>query len=232
MLLLIPKGPLRKAIRSALAERGEDYQLGAASDDGLFERALGQDTLVYAPARSLLAGRLDPSPDPGRMRRVIGAAAAPGCSTVVVVVPEGTGYDPELDVLRKAGKPYVIVSAPPLFEEVGVVLARSGGGVWVPRGGSIRVASASAVAHAVLAASSSEWQGRVEAVEGDVLELHEAFSRAAKSSRRKVSVHAVWPPLHRVVDPVVRWLNGSEPPASALAGALLRSSSSLAPGAS
>lgn len=224
MLLVMRKGPLRKAIRGAATARGRDCQLASPLADDLFERALGREALVYAPARSLLSGWLQPAPDPDRMRRVVGAAAAPGCSLVVCILPAGTGHDAEVEVLRRSGKPYIIVSAPPLLEEVGLELARTGSAVWIPRGGRVRVASAEAVARAALDATESEWQGRVERVEGDVLDLPEAFERAARTTRRDIRVHAVWPPLHRVALPVARWLSGGrEPPASKLAGALLES---------
>jgi hypothetical protein len=74
--------------------------------------------VVDAPAARLLDGFLDPQPDPARMRRALGAASAPGVGSIVVVVPIGRAYDTEIDVLRRHGKPFVIVESPLLFEEV------------------------------------------------------------------------------------------------------------------
>lgn len=133
-----------------------------------------------------------------------------------------TRSSPELDVLRRAGKPYVVVSAPPLLEEIGATIAGDAGTLWIPESGSIEAAHASDVARAVLAASESEYQGRVERVHGDQMDLATLFREAAGTSAREVRVRGVWPPLHRAIRPVARWLRRGEPPGLSLASELER----------
>lgn len=223
MLLVLAKTPLRKAIRSALRERGIPMTSGRPDSEDLFERALDCDTLVYAPASNLLKGTLQPRPRPDRMRAVLRAANAPGCSTVVVVVPDVPSYQSEIDVLQSSGKPYVVVCAPPMVEEIGAQVASDGAGsLWIPRGGSVRASDARDVARAVLRASETEWQGRIETVESRETDLATLFRHAAESVGGRVRVHPVWPPLHRVIRPVARWLRRGEPRALSLASSLER----------
>lgn len=222
MLLLLSKSPLRKAIRELLRSEGLACSLARPDADDLFEQAAGCETIIYAPSSTLLDGTLAGTPRPDRMRAVLGAANAPGCSTVVVVVPSTEAYEPELDVLRRAGKPYVVVVAPPLIEEVGARIAGDAGTLWIPETGAIEGAHASDVARAVLDACESEYQGRVERVRGEQMDLATLFREAADASARKVRVRGVWPPLHRAIRPVARWLRGEEPHALSLASDLER----------
>lgn len=221
MLLLLDKSPLRRAVRALLRARSLPYTLGNDRAPDLFERALDCDTLVYAPTSNLLAGWLEPRPDPERMRTVLAASCAPGCSTLVVVVPSAAAYEPELDILRRDGKPYVIVEAMPLVEEFGCEIAKAGATpLWLPRSGSVPVTRADAVARAVLDASETEFQGRVHVVPATPHDLATLFRDAARATGAGVRVHAVWPPLHRIMRPVARWVLGTEPPALALAAKL------------
>src|ERR1044071_1615504 len=162
MLLLVERGPLRRAIRELAKNRARKSSLARWSDENLFERALGCGTLVYAPASNLLSGTLDARPAPDRMRAVLGAACAPGCSTIVFVAPSSGTYDAELELLRRSGKPYVVVSTPPLLEELASEIAKTETrALWVPRTGNIEVAFAADVAESVFSASETELQGRV-----------------------------------------------------------------------
>jgi hypothetical protein len=211
MLLVLAKSPLRRALRARLRQTNTPYRLGKPTGDDLFERALGRTAVVYAPTSSALRGVLDPAPVPERMRAVIRAANAPGCGPVVAVVPKGDGYESELDVLRRSGKPYLVIQTPPLLEEVSEELARDGiESVWIPRTGSVEVAAAVEVAASVLAASESDWQGRTETVAGTELGLPDLFEHAADLTGRAIRVHSLWPPLHRLVSPALRWLSGKE----------------------
>jgi len=218
MLLLVEKSPLRKAIRNLLSERGYDHALGNPNTEHLFDKALGCETIIYAPTSSMLFGSLAPEPTPARMRAVVGAANAPGCKSIVVVVPKSGDYEPELDVLRRDGKPYVIVRAPPLVEEVGAELANGDhDSLWIAKGGNVEAAHAKEVAEVVLAAVHSQYHGRVEDVQGAHMDMATLFREAAHVGGSQVRVHSVWPPLHRIVRPVARWFNGGEPAALTLA---------------
>ena len=74
--------------------------------------------IVCTAAPSMLDGKLDPRPSPERMRTIVRAANAPGVKLVVVLVPSGEHYAEEELVLKKDGKPYVILRCPPLVEEL------------------------------------------------------------------------------------------------------------------
>ena len=118
-LLALERGCLREAIAKTLGHAdpaGVALESPASTD--LFTRAFGHHAIVYGPAPCLLDGKLDPSPDVDRMRNVLRAANAPGVALVVVVIPEGDAYQAEIDALRRDGKPYIIVRAPALLEEV------------------------------------------------------------------------------------------------------------------
>lgn len=221
MLLLLERSPLRRVLRELAKSRDIPVALGRPGDDALFERALGCDTIVYAPASSLLSGTLEPRPDPGRMRRVIGAAHAPGCSLIVLVVPAAGTYDTELDVLRRSGKPYVVVTAPPLIEELSAEIAKTdAAALWLPRTGNIDVGRAVDLAETVLEASRAENHGGVTAAPSRKADLATLFREAAAESPKPVRVVPVWPPLHRAIRPIARWLRGSEPSVLTLAARL------------
>lgn len=184
-------------------------------DDALFERALGHEVILYLPVPSLLEAALEPRPDPARMRRVLGAANAPGVRRVVVVVPPGNGFAAELELLRRDGKPYIVIESPLLFEEVGKLCAYQRS-LWLPRAGSVRATTADALTDAIVNATRSEWDGRVERLEGEPLDVASLFERAAELSNRRCDVYPVWEPVHRLVRPIARFF-GPEPQALVIA---------------
>jgi hypothetical protein len=221
MLLVLDKSPLRKALRALLRERRRSFALGKVRSEDLFERALDCGTMVYAPTSSLLDGWLQPCPDPDRMRDVLSASRAPGCTTLVTVVPSASAYEAELDVLRRDGKPYVIVEAAPSVEDFAREIGRGDSDrLWIPREGSVAVTHVRDVAQAVIDASETELQGRVHPVATHTRDVAALFREAADVAGRGSKVRGVWPPLHRVVRPVVRWFRGTEPAALALADML------------
>lgn len=225
-LLTFDAGPLRSAIADRLQAMGLSVNAAAPSEDW-FEAALGAGCVVYAPAARLLDGCLDPQPDPARMRRALGASSAPGVGSIVVVVPTGRAYDVELDVLRRHGKPFVIVESPLLFEEVAAHLHEAN--LWLPRSGRITACAASAVAEVVAAAVAEEPHGRTLAVEAVEMDLATLFRQAAGSTARNVHVRGVPRFLHNVTRPLARLIRGDEPQALALADRLSAASGSLLP---
>lgn len=223
MLLLLERGPLRRAIRALSKARAAESSLARSSDGNLFDRALGCGTLVYAPASNVLSGTLDARPAPERMRAVLGAASAPGCSTIVFVAPSSGTYDTEIELLRRSGKPYVVVSTPPLLEEIAAEIGKTEtSALWIPRTGRMEVARAADVAEMVFAASETEFQGRVMKVPSRSADLATLFRDAAAQSAKPIRVFPVWPALHRAVRPIARFLRGREPKALTLAAELER----------
>ncbi len=99
-MVIAPEGPLRDALRAALG--GGDVRSAPPEHPDLFGASLGAGSLVYAPTLPA---------DPERMRRVLGAANAPGVKLVVVVRPPGRAFEPEELVLRRHGKPFVVLAA-------------------------------------------------------------------------------------------------------------------------
>jgi hypothetical protein len=218
MLVLLGRGPLRRALRSLAESRDVPLSVAKPHDESLFERALGCDAVIYAPASNVLAGTLTPKPAPERMRSVVGASSAPGCSMIVAVVPNSGAYDTELDVLRRSGKPYAIVKTAPLIDEVAAEVASAdANALFVPRTGNVEVARASDVAEVIFAAVGAESHGGVSTVPCRSVDLATLFREAAAFSAKPVRVLGVWPPLHRAVRPVARWLRGGEPRALTLA---------------
>ncbi|HEU4411511.1 MAG TPA: hypothetical protein VFS43_40070 [Polyangiaceae bacterium] len=113
-MLIAAEGPLREALRAAF--EGGDLRIAPFDHPDLFGAALGAGAIVYAPA---------PPADPERMRRVLGAANAPGVTLVVVVRPPGDDFEPEERLLRRDGKPYVVLAAPEGSPELGAALHRA-----------------------------------------------------------------------------------------------------------
>ena len=216
-LLTFDAGPLRSAIADRLRAMGLSVNATAPSEDW-FEAALGAECVVYAPAARLLDGCLDPQPDPARMRRALGASSAPGVGSIVVVVPKGGAYDVEIDMLRRHGKPFVVVESPLLLEEVAAHLHETD--LWLPRSGRVAACAASAVAEMVAVAVAEEPHGRTLAVEAVEMDLATLFRRAADSTARNVHVHGVPRLLHELTRPLARLLRGDEPQALALADRL------------
>jgi hypothetical protein len=216
-LLTFDAGPLRSAIADQLQAVGSSVKSVTPSDDW-FAAALGAECVVYAPAARLLDGCLDARPDPARMRRALGAASAPGVGSIVVVVPNGRAYDVELDVLRRHGKPFVVVESPLLFEEVADHLCEAD--LWLPRSGRVAACAASAVAKVVASAIAEQPHGRTLAVQGAEMDLATLFRRAADTSTRSVRVHGVPRWLHDAIRPIARLTRGAEPRTLALADRL------------
>lgn len=113
-LLIAPEGPLRDALRAAF-EAGEPRSAPFDHPD-LFGAAVGAGAIVYAPASPA---------DPERMRRVLGAANAPGVTLLIVVRPPGDDFEPEERLLRRDGKPFVVLAAPEGSPELGTGLRRA-----------------------------------------------------------------------------------------------------------
>ncbi|MCU0691505.1 MAG: hypothetical protein MUF54_08895 [Polyangiaceae bacterium] len=215
-------GPLGNAASPVLQQAEGAFEWVAPEHGDLFGRALHHRAIVYQPAACLLDGLLAPRPDPERSRVVTRASRAPGVELIVMVLPRTDAFVAEEDVLRREGKPYVILRSPVLFEEVAEHLPQdSDQPIWLPRTGQVTATSARAVASAVLDALGTDDQGRVLHVPGETVDVAELFVRAS-ADRAGSNVHAVWPLLYRVARPVVRALLGREPKALGLADQLMR----------
>jgi hypothetical protein len=219
ILCLAGEGPLAEALRAALQERGEEVRTASTSDDDLFGKAGGCRAIVYLPAPNLLEGRLRPRPAPERMRAVLGATNAPGVRFVAFAAPPG--YEDEELLLRRYGVPYVVMRTPPLLEELASEPALSEPcSVWLPRGRALAVASAPAVAQALVRAIDDDaLQGATTDAPSETLDAAEALRRAAARSGR-ATVRTVPPVVDSMVRRVGRLFRVPEPPIVALHGQL------------
>jgi hypothetical protein len=207
VLLVLGEGPLRQAISDELATEGIHYKSASADSEDLFSEAMGQRAILYAPAASLLDGRQNPQASADRAMGVLHAAEAPSVEVVVAVVPEGEAYGVEVQALARYGKPYVVLQAPILIEEVAEALsAERKRSVWLPNLGKLSVARAQAVAAAAVQATRTEQQGRVVAVSGEVVDAATLIRRAAAQAGLTPTVHGLAAWLYRIVRPLLRWL--------------------------
>jgi hypothetical protein len=207
-LLVVGDGCLRKAITDQLSENDVGWAAAAADREDLFSEAVGHPAIIYGPAASLLDGRQQPRPSVDRIERVLHAAEAPGVEVIVLVLPEGEGYRAEIDAVARYGKPYVVLRAPLLIEEVAEELrAERRGSVWLPRLGQVSVGGATAVAEAVVAATGTDEQGRVIDLPGDEMDAAMLVHRAAERAGIGLRVHALRAWVYRIVRPVLRWLS-------------------------
>lgn len=214
VLVASEPGALAKLIKGRLKRAAVPFSLSRV-DEPLFERALGHPVILYVPVTSLLEAALEPKPDPERMRRVLSAANAPGVRRIVAVVPSGGTFASEIEVLRRNGKPYIVIESPLLFEEVAKLCAHDRS-LWLPRAGRVRAASADALITAILAALTSDWDGRLERVPGELCDIATLFEKASELGHGRCDVYPVWEPVHRLVRPIARFF-GPEPRALLIA---------------
>jgi hypothetical protein len=179
--------------------------------------ALGCRAIVSAAGDSLLDGRLEPSPSPERMRRIVSAANAPGVRLVVVVVPSGGRYDEEELVLKKDGVPYVILRCPPLIEELAdAANFHVTGSVWLARGKTTAVSSRSNLCAAVAKALTDDsLQGATIEVASTQVDVAEAVLRAARVAGARTEVRTA-PFAASAYRAIARWLHVPRPPVLAL----------------
>jgi hypothetical protein len=212
-------GPLGVAIREAIRAKGEEVRTAPVGDPAdLFMEALGCRAIVCTAAPSLLDGKLEPSASPERMTTVVRAANAPGVELVVVVVPSGEQYAEEERVLKRDGKPYVIVRAAPLVEELAVAANfHVGGSLWLARGRKTAITTAASLGSTVAKAlDEGSWQGDTVEVPSEEVDLAEAVRRAAHAAGARAAVRATPPALSAVRDRLAGWFGVRRPPALAL----------------
>lgn len=228
VLLVAEHGPLRKAIRHQFRRNGGEVVTAAPSHSDLFGQALAQHSVVYVASGSLLAGKLDPQPDPERIERVLRATNAPGVRTLVAVLPQGGAYTVETEAIQRFGTPYVIVEAPPLLEEIGAALAAdTARTLWLPVQGKTPATPAKLVAREVLAATATEWQGRIVRAASKLYNPTELARAATRKVGAEVRIRSIWAWLYRLLAIARNWLGARVPTAQALAERLFPN---LAPG--
>lgn len=190
ILAIVGEGCLGAAIVRAVEASGEQVVTAAATDDHLFEKAGGCHTVVYAPSARLLEGTLEPAPDAERARTVLSACNAPGVQQLVMVRPAHDAWSAEDAVVKRSGKPYLIVRSTPLLEEIATAAQLEAmRSVSVPRDGKARATVAAAVAEAVVTGLADEdMQGRTVDAVADVFDAAELMRRAAATVGREIEV--------------------------------------------
>jgi hypothetical protein len=222
LLVAEDEGIAARRIEAVLGAHGHTVTRAAPDDPDLFSRALGQRAIVFVPSRNLLSAVLEGGgTERVAVDAVLSATRAPGVELLVAALPEAPRFDELVDAVERHGKPYAIVRAPGLMEEVAQTLEQGERTLWLPRTGTVRISRADALAEAVAAALDSEDQGRVTPVCSESFDVASLFDAAARSSGGKVRVRAVTPVVYRLLRPVARWLKGGEPPPLAFADRLL-----------
>jgi hypothetical protein len=218
-LVVCEQGPLWSAVTDALLSAGKHLATARPGTPELFLLALDKQTIVYAPAPSLLGGTLEPRPSRRRMHRVLRAANAPGVRLLVLLVPAAGGFAEEEALLRRSGKPYVVLRSPPLLDEIAEQMGTAEHeALWVPRAGVAEATDAERLGAALLEALDGEHEGSSIRVKGDTLDAAELFGRAAnlfatRNAEPRLHIHGVWPPLYRVTRRMLKLLGRPEPAA-------------------
>lgn len=222
ILLVAPPGLATSQIEAALAQRGHDVARVSPDDPDLFAHAVGCGAIVFSPERSLLSARLAPAPGAHEhVADVLRAAGAPGVQLLVAVLADGPGFDAAREAIERRGRPYVILRAPGLLEDVSEALRSDAGTLWLPRAGEVHVCRGGALSDAVAEALVTERQGCVVAVPGETFDVARLFATASELAGGQVRVRPVAPLMFRLVRPVARWLRAGEPPPLSLADRLL-----------
>lgn len=217
-------GPLGIAVRGAIEGTGEGVKSALWTDDSLFEKALGCRAIVHAMMPSLLDGKLAPAPSPDRMRAVLRASRAPGVELVVIVAPLGVAYDEELLVLKKDGKPYVIVRCAPLLEEIAEAADfATTRRLWLARGATTPIATAfHASAEILRALRDDSLQGRTIEL-AEPVDVADAIARAAQIAGAPADVQPTSRAIGTMYRKISSWLGRADPPALALYDRMLAS---------
>jgi hypothetical protein len=226
VLLVAEPGVASGVVESALRARGYDVLVVGLEHPDLFSCAVGRRAVVVLPTRNLLSAGLAQQTNCDTMKGVLRAAGAPGVELVVVALPAAPHFDGVVDAVERHGKPYVVLRAPGLLEEVAEALRPNDarhdrGTLWLPRAGEVPVARGSALADAVADALETEEQGRVRELSSESFDVAGLFAAASGLGGAPVRVRPVQPLVYRMVRPVARWLKGGEPPLLALADQLL-----------
>lgn len=232
VLLVAPKGQLRRRLARGLERRGYQVTRVKPDTEDLFSRALGKQAIVFAPTGNLLEAQLareneadEAESTSTRTTEVLRASNAPGVELIVCVLPLSDGYHSVVGQVKRHGKPYVILRAPALLEEVAESALRDAPfHLWLPRSGAMSAAASSTLLEAVSDALVTEQQGRENAVTAGRYHLAGLVEAAAFTRRRRPHVHAVPPLLYRWVRPMARWLRGGEPVAMSFADRVLGTS--------
>lgn len=232
ILLVADEGIAASRLEAALVAHGHRVNRATPDDPDLFSRALGKQAIVFLACRDLLSAQLDAGVrERGAVDAALCATRAPGVELLVAALPEAPHFDALVEAIQRHGKPYAIVRAPGLMEEVAQTLEQGERTLWLPRTGAVRVSRAEALADAVVAALDSEDQGRVTPLCSASFDVASLFDAAARSSGGQVRVRAVPPLVYRLVRPIARWLDGAEPAPLAFADQLLATGKSPSSGA-
>ena len=221
VLLVADEGGTASLIEAVLVARGYRVTRVPTSEPDLFSYALGREAIVFVPASNLLSAQLGMDAGGGVVHDVLRAARAPGVGVVVAALPDAPSFDPIVDAIAREGKPYVIVRAPGLVEEVAETIRHAEQTLWLPRIGRVPVSRGHALAEALVAALETEEQGRIVRVRSESFDVAGLFAAASDAIGGHVRVRGVTPFVYRVVRPVARWLKRGEPAPLAFADQLL-----------
>jgi hypothetical protein len=222
LLLVADAGVAAGLVESTLAARGYEVERASPDDPDLFSHAIGHAAIVALPARNLLSAHLADARGNARLDEVLRASAAPGVQVLVVALPAAAHCDAAVETIARHGKPYVVVRAPGLIEEVAETLRDGKGTLWLPRSGNVRASRGAVLAEALASALTTEEQGRSTELPSEAFDVATLFATASHLvSDVPIRVRPVMPLVYRTVRPVARWLKGSEPPLLELADRLL-----------
>lgn len=183
MILLTSTGrPVSRALQRGLEREGHTaWSPFTGSSIELVLAALGCRAIVYTAGDSMLAGQITPEPSPARARQVLLAAAVPGVELLVGIVPAGTHYVEEEELLKSADVPCVVLRCAPLVEEL------QGDTPWsAAHPGVVTVTTGEMLSTTVLRALADEsWRGQT--VQVPTIHLNQAWTARRVTRRSSVT---------------------------------------------
>jgi hypothetical protein len=221
VLLVADEGSVASLLSAVLVARGYRVTRAPGGEPDLFSLAIGQNAIVFLPARNLLAAELENAEGGGDVKEVLRAAHAPGVHLLVAALPAAPAFDGVVDAIARDGKPYVVARSHGLLEEVAEAIQHDERTLWLPRAGRVDVSRGNALVDAVVGALETDAQGRVIGVPSESFDVAALFAAASDAIGGQVRVRAVAPLVYRMLRPVARCLKRGEPAPLAFADRLL-----------